>query len=425
MKRLSGFSSSTAAFLALVMTAGTVAPVVISVPAAISATTTATSLSDVSSNWAAPFIQGLTSGDKPIINGYSDGTFQPSKAVTRAEFAAFIQAAFNEKEVRTGGNFRDVPSKHWASAAIAKAYKTGFMSGDTKGNFRPDDKITRVEALVSLASGLNLSAKGSTSTILKAYTDASKIPTYATNKVAATTEKSIVVNYPAVTSLSPTQAATRADVAAFIYQSLVSKGQRTALASSSPVSKYIASAPSNPNQVATLKVSKSSTIDVNYEQSYVVATPNDTVDITLTVANDIKNSEGKILIPRDSEIEGQLIPRFAGTQFLGTQFVAQKLTIGSDTYNNINATSALVAGQKAPTASNPTWKDAALTAAAQAILSRVNGQKISATDILSSVLTGQIPTTQQNNVIVIEPDKDLKLSLNSDFYVNKVANAGS
>jgi hypothetical protein len=45
------------------------------------------------------------------------------------------------------------------------------------------------------------------------------------------TEKRIVVNYPRVKELSPTRNATRAEVAAMIYQALVSAGQVPNIAS--------------------------------------------------------------------------------------------------------------------------------------------------------------------------------------------------
>jgi hypothetical protein len=76
---------------------------------------------------------------------------------------------------------------------------------------------------------LGLSAN--TQNVLSVYSDASQIPNYATNSVAAATTRQLVVNYPAVGQLNPNRQATRAEVAAFVYQALVSKGSAQAIPS--------------------------------------------------------------------------------------------------------------------------------------------------------------------------------------------------
>ena len=198
MTRFPTWSSGSAALMALGMAAGAVAPIAISVPA-----TAATSFSDVRTHWARPFIEALAS--EKVINGYSDGTFKPDQPVTRAEFAALVQAAFNTPEVRAASQFNDVPLNYWARAAIQKAYKTNFMSGYTGNEFRPQQKIPRVQALVSLASGLELQPQGTPRVVVRSYRDAVEIPNYALDKVAAATEKRLVVNYPNINYLNPSQ----------------------------------------------------------------------------------------------------------------------------------------------------------------------------------------------------------------------------
>ncbi|MBW4574096.1 MAG: S-layer homology domain-containing protein [Aphanothece sp. CMT-3BRIN-NPC111] len=432
MSRFPTWSSGSAALIALGMATSAVAPIVISAPA------TAASFSDVNSHWARPFIEALA--NERIINGYPDGTFKPDQPVSRAEFAALVQAAFSPSEVRSGTVFNDVPSNYWARSAIQKAYRTGFMSGYPNSQFRPNEKIPRVQAIVSLASGLRLEPQGSTSTILRTYRDANDIPEYAEAKVAAATEKRIVVSYPNVTELDPNQQATRADVAAFIYQALVNRNELQPLASSLQASQYIVGSTSTNNggnngntQTASLRVPKSTLINVMYEPTDRLAVaPGETVNMTLMVATDIKNTQGDVLIPRNSQIQGQLVPRYNGSQFLGTQFVAQNLVIRNESYSNLNATSPLLTAQQ-PTATNVnqgSLQNVAVTAAAQAILGRVTGQPINFGNILTSVLTGQNPNTQtqpqaQNQLIIIDPEADLRLTVGSDFYVRSVASAGS
>ncbi|MFB8789277.1 MAG: S-layer homology domain-containing protein [Potamolinea sp.] len=77
--------------------------------------------------WARPYIEALT--ERGVINGFPDGTFRPNQPVTRAEFAAQLQKAFDHKVVVTAPNFKDVPTKFWASAAIQETARSGFLRG--------------------------------------------------------------------------------------------------------------------------------------------------------------------------------------------------------------------------------------------------------------------------------------------------------
>ncbi|BAY44387.1 hypothetical protein SAMD00079811_19860 [Scytonema sp. HK-05] len=183
---------------------------------------------DVAANyWAKSYIEALAS--KNIIAGFPDGTFKPNEPVTRAQFAAIVSKAFAPAAQRQAINFNDVTRNFWGFQVIQSAYQGGFVSGYPDKTFKPEQQIPRVQVLVSLASGLGLSAN--TQNVLSVYSDASQIPNYATNSVAAATARQLVVNYPAVGQLNPNRQATRAEVAAFVYQALVSKGTAQAIPS--------------------------------------------------------------------------------------------------------------------------------------------------------------------------------------------------
>ncbi len=78
------------------------------------------------------------------INGYPNNTFAPDAKITRAEFAT-IAAAFAEATSGTA-SFSDV-SGHWASEYIRIAAANNWISGYEDGSFRPDQNITRAEAI--------------------------------------------------------------------------------------------------------------------------------------------------------------------------------------------------------------------------------------------------------------------------------------
>ena len=80
-----------------------------------------------------------------IVKGDSHGKFNPNAPITRAEFAA-IAARFDDKANTTAVDFSDIAS-HWAKNEISAAANNGWINGYTDGTFRPNNKITRAEAM--------------------------------------------------------------------------------------------------------------------------------------------------------------------------------------------------------------------------------------------------------------------------------------
>src|SRR5690606_1291113 len=72
-----------------------------------------------------------------VLNGYPDGTYQPKRAVTRAEFAKMVVKSFElESEVQSAEftsaavadlTFTDVPADKWFAAPILDAVKAGIV----------------------------------------------------------------------------------------------------------------------------------------------------------------------------------------------------------------------------------------------------------------------------------------------------------
>ncbi|MDR2712201.1 MAG: S-layer homology domain-containing protein, partial [Clostridiales bacterium] len=81
-----------------------------------------------------------------IIKGYADGSFRPSQSITRAEFTA-IASRFDDLLAGEGNPFTDLPGDHWAYDYIVSAYTKGWINGYPGGEFRPQDSISRAEAV--------------------------------------------------------------------------------------------------------------------------------------------------------------------------------------------------------------------------------------------------------------------------------------
>ena len=209
--------------------AASVVPLAVPTPAAPKAVTPAPAkvpvhFSDVPNDfWARPYIEGLA--QRGIVKGSPDGKFRPNQPMTRAEFAAQLQKAFAQKPTGTAPNFKDVSGNFWASSAIKETTKTGFLQGYPGNIFRPQQKLPRVQVLVALVKGLGLKPPADAAKVLQTYQDADQIPNYAVKSVAAATQSGLVGNYPKQNLLKPNQSATRAEVAAWIYQALVKAGK--------------------------------------------------------------------------------------------------------------------------------------------------------------------------------------------------------
>lgn len=80
-----------------------------------------------------------------IISGYPDGGFHPSANITRAEFAA-IASRFEQNGNTSEASFADI-YEHWAQKEINVASNNGWVLGYEDGSFRPDQYITRAEAM--------------------------------------------------------------------------------------------------------------------------------------------------------------------------------------------------------------------------------------------------------------------------------------
>ncbi|MBE9036821.1 glycoside hydrolase family 10 protein [aff. Roholtiella sp. LEGE 12411] len=194
---------------------------------------TSTSFSDIQNHWTRRFIEALVG--RRILNGYPNGIFRPDNSLTRAEFAAILTNAFpTVTQKREYISFGDVPTNHWAAAAIQTAYEKGFISGFPDKTFRPNNRITRIEVLVSLVSGLGIATKikpNLLSALPQIYQDAAQIPEYGRNQIAIATSAGLVANFPNIKLLNPNLAATRSDVAVIIYQALVYLGEAEKIAS--------------------------------------------------------------------------------------------------------------------------------------------------------------------------------------------------
>lgn len=91
-----------------------------------------------------------------IINGYTDGTFKPDNAVTRAEMAKMVSLVFNYGlNTVTQSPFSDVETDHWAISYISTMKDVGIINGFPDGTFLPSGEVTYEQAIKMIVCALN------------------------------------------------------------------------------------------------------------------------------------------------------------------------------------------------------------------------------------------------------------------------------
>jgi hypothetical protein len=158
-------------------------------------------------------------------------------------------------------------------------------------------------------------------------------------------------------------------------------------------------------------------IPITFNKDEIIVTPDETAPVKLTVAEDITTSGGEVLIPEGSVIEGEMTP--AGD---GTQFVAKTLVIDDrDIETSIDASSDVITRRETINQrSNPrVLERAAIGGAAAAVLAEVFG-RIDLWEVLGGAGLGALSSVlirdrKEVEVIRVNPEEDLTLTLQSDF----------
>lgn len=161
------------------------------------------------------------------------------------------------------------------------------------------------------------------------------------------------------------------------------------------------------------------TIPVRHDEAEkILITKQEKMLLILRVAVDIKNRNGKILIPYGSEIVGQIEP--AGN---GSRFVAKKLVIKESKQQYIeqplDATSQIVNKTEIVDEGSNTEnivKGATMGAVAASIVAEIRSEKATNSSRLG-VLAGWILGSRSTELISINPNTDLDITLNSDLNI--------
>jgi hypothetical protein len=163
--------------------------------------------------------------DQQVIKGNDDGTFAPDRTVNRAEFLTMLYRAKGiNPSAPTAPCFKDIPVSAWFAAVVCDAATNTYVSGYADKTFKPEQAVNRVEALKMMFTVLGLNQKGSLGGTTKAlaYPDVVASAWYMQYLSAAFTLNILPVPGVSSTSFGPDQALSRAEAAAYIYNSISS-----------------------------------------------------------------------------------------------------------------------------------------------------------------------------------------------------------
>ncbi|WP_232101797.1 X2-like carbohydrate binding domain-containing protein [Paenibacillus sp. URB8-2] len=178
---------------------------------------------DVAKHWAKDAVNDM--GSRMIVTGSGNNMFNPDQDITRAEFAAIIVRGLGLKLESAAAPFSDVQQSDWYNDIIQTSYAYNLISGFEDGTFRPNDKITREQAMTIIAKAMtitDLKAKlpsKAAGEVLSSFGDANKISGWAKNSAADCLQAGIISGRTS-SQLSPKDNITRAEVAAIIQRLL-------------------------------------------------------------------------------------------------------------------------------------------------------------------------------------------------------------
>ena len=163
--------------------------------------------------WAKEDIVSLY--EKGIVNGMSDGVFEPYGKVTRGQFAVMISRLLN-KQTEFDENFSDVAADKYYYEHIGILKKLGLIQGRSETEFDPDSSISRQD-MATLCYRILLKEQIITEASESSleFNDSDKISSYAVNAVCAMTENGLLNGYEDNT-FKPFGEATRAECSVFL-----------------------------------------------------------------------------------------------------------------------------------------------------------------------------------------------------------------
>ena len=154
----------------------------------------------------------MDAAENGYVSGMGDGTFQPQKATTRAQFASMIANALGyESDPDAASMFPDVAEDYWGKSAINFCVKNDILKGYDDGTFQPNKAITRQEAASILRNAFKLTESSS-----ETFPDDSAISGWAKESVYIVKASGLMKGDTGTGNFRPTDTIIRAEAASIL-----------------------------------------------------------------------------------------------------------------------------------------------------------------------------------------------------------------
>ncbi|MDB4868122.1 MAG: glycoside hydrolase, partial [Cohnella sp.] len=175
---------------------------------------------DISRSYAKDAIVRLSKLN--LIDGTGNRRFEPTKAITRAEFITMMDRLFGIEPVTSAiPSFSDVSKKDWFYRWVQPSAQLGVARGTSSSKFEPNRNVTRQDAAVMLAAALKQQAAAA-ATGKPVYQDQSQISSTALPSVLQL--QKLAVMQGDGTKFRPAAAITRQEAAVFMDRVLQHQG---------------------------------------------------------------------------------------------------------------------------------------------------------------------------------------------------------
>lgn len=165
--------------------------------------------SDVSGHWAENSINTLSKIN--VIEGYSDGSFKPNNNMTRAELVTVVNRLLKNSNV-SNKYIPDNNENEWFYNEIRKGIASGIIEGNSSGYVKPNDFVTREEAILILQRAF---CENTDSNAISNFSDSNKVSSWAKDSFNTFLNKGYVTGYKDNT-IKPKSKITRAELITII-----------------------------------------------------------------------------------------------------------------------------------------------------------------------------------------------------------------
>ncbi|MGE7810356.1 S-layer homology domain-containing protein [Lysinibacillus capsici] len=192
------------------------------------------------SGYAKEAVQALV--DQGVIQGDTNGNFNPLNTVTRAQAAEIFTKAL-ELEANGDVNFKDVKAGAWYYNSIAAVVANGIFEGVSATEFAPNKSLTRSEAAKILVEAFGLEGEAD----LSQFADASQVKPWAKKYLEIAVANGVFEGTDA-NKLNPNNSITRQDFA-LVFKRTVDKVEGE-----------------TPEEAAFVKAINNTTVEVTFEE---------------------------------------------------------------------------------------------------------------------------------------------------------------